>query len=413
MPIPREPGLDHTVAFLSEGYRFIPERVKRFGSDIFATRLMMSPAVCISGPEAAAEFYTPDRFTRVGAMPPHTLRLLQGPGSVQGLDGPAHRWRKRMFMDIVRPESVGRMVELFSEEWRQALRRWEKQDSVVLLHEVEDVLTRAACRWAGCPLTEEEAPDRAREFSAMIAGAGSIGARAVQGLRLRRRTERWAADLIEQTRRADISPPEGSALAVIARHRGEDDALLDTTVAAYELLNILRPSVAIGRFVTFAALALHDTPGARAFAEGDDRDLECFAHEVRRLYPFFPIIAGRVTKPFHWRDHAFGEGDWVILDLHGTNHDPRAWPEPDAFRPERFRTWEDSPYDFIPQGGGDYLTGHRCPGERTTIEVLKRAARLLATGMTYEVPQQDLGIDLSRLPAEPKSGFVMANVRGR
>ena len=42
------------------------------GSDIFATRLLGRPAVCVSGPEAAHMFWQPGRFTRRGALPPAT-----------------------------------------------------------------------------------------------------------------------------------------------------------------------------------------------------------------------------------------------------------------------------------------------------------------------------------------------------
>ena len=64
----------------------------------------------------------------------------------------------------------------------------------------------------------------------------------------------------------------------------------------------------------------------------------------------------------------------------------------------------------MPQGGGDYDTGHRCAGEWLTIALMKRAVRLLTTGMHYDVPEQDLRIDLSRLPAVPKSRFVIRDV---
>jgi len=37
--------------------------------------------------------------------------------------------------------------------------------------------------------------------------------------------------------------------------------------------------------------------------------------------------------------------------------------------------------------------------------------RLLTTAMQYDVPEQDLRIDLTRLPAIPESGFVISNVR--
>ncbi|MBD3244078.1 MAG: hypothetical protein GF331_26030 [Chitinivibrionales bacterium] len=31
--------------------------------------------------------------------------------------------------------------------------------------------------------------------------------------------------------------------------------------------------------------------------------------------------------------------------------------------------------------------------------------------MLYDIPEQDLSVSLSRIPAEPKSRFVIANVR--
>jgi fatty-acid peroxygenase len=101
----------------------------------------------------------------------------------------------------------------------------------------------------------------------------------------------------------------------------------------------------------------------------------------------------------------------VILDLYGTNHDPRSWEEPGTFRPDRFRDWNGSPFNLIPQGAGDFQNGHRCPGEWITIELLKSAVRLLTTEVSYDVPEQDLSIDLTRMPAEPKSRFVIRNVR--
>ena len=120
-----------------------------------------------------------------------------------------------------------------------------------------------------------------------------------------------------------------------------------------------------------------------------------------------------MLKEFEWRGHRFAQGDWVLLALYGTDHDGRSWDDPDSFRPDRFRRWDGSPFNFIPQGGGDFHTGHRCPGEWITIELLKRAVRLLVTAMSYDVPPQDLRIDLSRMPAIPNSGFAIANVRPR
>jgi fatty-acid peroxygenase len=100
----------------------------------------------------------------------------------------------------------------------------------------------------------------------------------------------------------------------------------------------------------------------------------------------------------------------VLLDLYGTNRDPRSWGDPEAFRPERFRGRDVGAFELVPQGGEDYYAGHRCAGEWVTIELTKRAARLLAASMDYDVPPQDLSVPLSWMPPAPKSGFVISGV---
>ena len=409
--IPRDGTLDGMPALLAEGYRFIPERCRRLGTDIFETRLMLRRAVCVQGPEAARMFYTPGRFTRRGALPPSTLRLLQDHGSAATLDGEAHRWRKALFLSLMAPAGLARLADLMEQEWRARILDWQGRDRVVLLEEVRAILCRAVCRWAGVPLTESAADARAAEFGAMIEGAGSAGPRALRGLLLRARTERWARRLVAEVREGRVRTPDDRALHRIAWHRDPAGRLLDVRVAAVELINLLRPTVAVDRFVVFAALALHQHPEYRRGVEADDEALTRFVQEVRRFYPFFPLVGGRVLEPFEWRGVRFERGAWVILDLHGTNHDPRAWSEPGRFRPERFLGWRGDPFTLVPQGGGDHRTGHRCPGEWATIEIMRRAVRLLATAMRYEVPEQDLRVDLSRMPAVPRSRFVIANVR--
>jgi fatty-acid peroxygenase len=402
---------DSTLALLREGYAFIPNRCRRHGTDAFETRLMLRKAICMMGEEAAEVFYEPDRFTRKGALPQTTLRLLQDQGSAQVMDGEAHRHRKRMFMSLMSPESIRELADATDDRWRAQIGKWEGMDRVVLHDEAQEILCRAVCEWAGVPLAESEARQRAREFAAMIDGAGAVGPRNWRGQLLRARTERWIQDIIEKVRTRELEVPEGSAAHVIAWHRDLHGELLDTEVAAVELINVLRPTVAVAWFVTFSALALHKHPECRQRLQSGDDYLELFVQEVRRFYPFFPFVGGRVRNEFDWRGRHFAKGTWVLLDLYGTDHDTRIWEDPEVFRPERFRQWDGSAFNFIPQGGADHYVNHRCAGEWITIELMKRAVRLLTESMHYEVPEQNLRIDLSRMPTIPKSRFVITNVR--
>ena len=410
--IPREKSFDSTLAFLREGYRFISNRCDRLNTDIFSTRITLTPVICLRGADAAGMFYGEDRFTRHGAMPKMTLRLLQDEGSVQALDDEAHRQRKRMFMGMMSDEAIAGIAVVFADEWRRALSRWENDGEVKMHDAVGNVLTRTALRWTGVPLAKEDIPRRKSELMAMIENAGSFGPSHIRARFQRRTAERWAADLIRTVRKGGIVIQDAAPLARIAHHRDIGGYQLADDIAAVELLNLLRPIVAIGRFIVFAALALHRHPLWRErFAKGDLDDLEPFVQEVRRHSPFFPVIGGRVRKAFTWRGYAFPEGHWVLLDLYGTNHDSRIWPEPGVFRPERFRNWPGDPNTLVPQGAGSFATGHRCPGERITIKLLKEAVRLMCQEMRYEVPAQDLTVELRCMPALPRSKFVIGNVK--
>jgi fatty-acid peroxygenase len=406
--IPRERTPDSSLALAREGFEFVTNRCRRLATDAFATRLMLKPVVCMQGAEAA-RFFTETPMTRRGAVPRPFFALVQDVGSVAALDGEMHRLRKRMFLDMMSDESLARLERISDAEWARAAERWRGADRVILLPAAEELLCRVACDWAGVPRVEPEIGRRAAELAAMVDGAGSIGPRNVHGHLRRRSAERWAAATIRGIRAGRVpagDPP--SPAAATARHRDADGCPLDETVAAVELLNLLRPIVATARFVAFAALALHRYPEAREAVGGGDAEHEtAFVHEVRRFYPFFPAIGGRTLVESEWRGEPLPCGQWILLDLYGTDRHPRSWEQPERFLPERFCDWPGDPYTFVPQGAGDHASGHRCPGEWATIALLQSAVRALTREIAYTVPDQDLRIRPGRIPPRPASGFVM------
>jgi fatty-acid peroxygenase len=357
-------------------------------------------------------FFADGRFTRRGALPPTSLTLLQDRKSVQWLDGEAHAHRKAMFLKIAEPSTVHVLVDAMERAWRKRLSGWRSAGEIRLQDEAEQLLGEAACEWAGLRLRPVEVRQRTREFVAMIEGAGAAGPRNWRGQRLRHANEKWARSVIEQFRAGTLSSPEDRPLAWVARHRDIEGRELPPAIAAVELINVLRPTVAVARYFTFAALALHQYPECRErIASGDEAYLGRFAQEVRRFYPFFPALGGRALEPFEWEGVRFPAHAWVLYDIHGTHHDAALWGDPEAFRPDRFlEVPPDAPW-FAPQGQGDFLRNHRCPGEPATLALVQRAAWLLVTSMRYEVPEQDLSIDLTRMPALPASRMRLRNVR--
>jgi fatty-acid peroxygenase len=412
--MPRESAFDSTLALLRHPYDFIAERARRHGSDVFETRLLLRRAICMTGRDAAELICDPERFVRHDATPDRINKTLLGEGGVQSLDGEAHRVRKQMFMSLMTPENIARLTEVAETEWHLAAERWALAERVVLYDELRRLLTRAVCAWAAVPLPDDAVDRRTAQLSALFEHAGSIGLQHWRARIERRRAEAWAAYLVRRVRAGELDPPGHPALHSVAGHREADGRLLDERVAAVELLNVLRPTVAVAVFITCAAIAIAQHPGCRArLAAREPGYAERFVQEVRRFYPFFPSIAARVRRGFDWRGYHFPRGRRIILDLYGTDHDPRIWALPETFDPDRFEDRDGSPYTFIPQGPGDHYANHRCPGEWITIALMQQAVTFLAGDLRYEVPPQDLTINRSKLPPLPGSRFVMTSVAMR
>jgi fatty-acid peroxygenase len=402
--------IDGTWRFLRDGYAFVSNRCRELGSDRFRTRLALVPFVCARGPAAAALVYDAGAFTRAGALPPTTLRLLQGRGSVQTLDDDRHRSRKALFMRLAAdPDRIAALVAAFREAWVEAAGEWRRRGRATAFVDFPPVFAKAARRWAGLPDAFIGDAVLTRALWSMIEASGSLGPRLAFALVRRNRLEARLRDLATRLREGDgagVDP--ASPLAAVARHADDPGGPLSVEHAAVEIVNLLRPIAAVARFAVFAALELGRRPDLRvAMAEGTLADREAFAEEVRRFHPFFPAIAGRARRTVDWDGHRFRPGDRLLVDLYGTNHHPGLHNHPEAFRTDRGLSWRDPGFSFAPQGAGDHATTHRCPGEAATVALLTETVGLLAADPVWRLPPQDLSVSLARLPARPRHGVRM------
>jgi fatty-acid peroxygenase len=187
-----------------------------------------------------------------------------------------------------------------------------------------------------------------------------------------------------------------------------DGARLRLEVAAVELVNVVRPTVAVAWLGVYAAWRLVQSPERGATL----RDPQArtarwhFADEVRRTAPFVPGLAGRVRHDATWQGRSLRAGDLVVLDVRGTSD--RVWWDPSVFRPERFAERTPGPFEHVPQGGGDPRHGHRCPGEPVAMSLLDRTLEQLA-GLEFEVSTRSP--DLRRIPTLPGGGLTVTRVR--
>jgi fatty-acid peroxygenase len=392
-------GRDQSLALLRRGYLFWDHLRARDGAEIVRARLLHERATAVRGAAAAQRFYEQPDTERSSALPKSLVKPLFGAGAVHTLDGHAHAHRKAMFNARLDATAVHAVVQDVSRAWDEAAPHWLGE--VDVFTEIAEMLFRAGCRWVG--LDARDAARRTHDMLALIDGFGAPSTRQLRARAARRRTNAWVAEHVQQARRS----PSGRLTPVdaVAAHRDTDGNLLDERTAAVEIINLVRPLVAVSWLVSGMAHAYDEEPKLRAdVLSGAVTPME-MAQEVRRTTPFVPFLATRPVRDLVWQGVPVPRGTLLVLDVWGTNHDPASWSDPEVFDPLRFRTTPVTPYNLVPQGGGDRHTGHRCPGEDLTLAVLMAIAPRLAAVEGSVVDRQP---GLRRMPPRPHCAVRVA-----
>ena len=412
--IPHVQSLNGIRDFINEGYLFIQNRVEQYNSDIFETSILGKTVVFLSGGESAKVFYNPVLFQRNHATPKRIQKTLFGIDAIQTMDGKEHIHRKKLFMSLMTKPYENKLCELVMRQWTTTFENLidSNKTDITLFHITREVLCKAACNWAGVPLKESEIQARADDFTAMVDAFGAVGPRHWNGRLARTRTEEWIKGFIEDVRNGSLEVDKESPIYKMSFHREIDGELLDSQMAAIELINIIRPIIAISIYIVFAMTALYEHPQYKdKLTDSNSKDFEMFSLEVRRYYPIAPFLGALVKNDFAWKDYVFKKDTLVILDIYGTNHESKFWTNPYEFNPERFNNWKGNKFNFIPQGGGSVNEGHRCPGEGITMKIIKISLDFLINSIDYKVPEQDLSYSLVKMPTLPESGYIMTDIR--
>lgn len=413
--IKKDKGLDNSLKVLKQGYLYTSNQRKRLGTDIFETRALGGTKfVVLNGKEGAELFYDNEKIQREGMLPKRLVNTLFGKGAIHTIEGKKHIDRKALFMSLMTEGNLQYVRELTRNYWLTNTQRMENMGQVNVYRESIVLLTRVGIRWAGVQAPEEDIERIATDMDIMIDSFKAIGT-AFKGYKsskdARRRVEDWLEDQIIQTRKGNIHPPEGTALYELSHWEDYKGNPMDSRTCAIDLMNTFRPLIAINRFVAFGMLAMYENPVTVEKIKTEPDYAYKFSQEVRRFYPFVPFLPGMAKEDINFKGYQIEKGTRLALDIYGTLHDENVWENPNEFRPERFENWDGSPFDLIPQGGGDYWTNHRCAGEWITIIIMEETMKYFASRVTYDVPEQDLTVDLNSIPGYIKSGFIIENVR--
>lgn len=421
---------DRTLELVTKGYRFtdrlLGSAVRPGSARRAPMKLLGSPALVVRGAEGVRLFYDTERMQRTGAMPAIIGGGLFGKGSLHGMDGEEHRNRKAIFVRAAMdPDALRELMADAQREWTAYIdREWVAGEGGTVYDAAVDVYGRSILRWAGIEADEGTLTRLSRWEAQIVDGFAVLGPAYVLQKVRRRQCDSWFEEHVRRARAGEVPVRPGSALDLVLAHRELDGQPLSDHLAAVEIQNVVRPTIAVARFAAFLALAFHEHPDVRervsdeVVARGTTVDgpyATAVSQEVRRYYPFVPVLPAVARHDLEFEGARVAGGDRVLVDIFGTNRDAEHWSEPDRFDPERFTgdgadlAWSDH---FLPQGGGRPETGHRCPGELVTVGLLALTAAELSR-LDADLPEQDLSYPMHRMPTAPVSKVRFVDVRRR
>ena len=111
--------------------------------------------------------------------------------------------------------------------------------------------------------------------------------------------------------------------------------------------------------------------------------LDATLKEVLRLRPVVPVVGRVLQKPFKLAGYDFPEGTRVAASIYLAQRNPEIYPEPEAFRPERFLGITPDPAAFLPFGGGL----RRCIGAAFALYEMKIVLGTLLALVDFELAQ--------------------------
>jgi len=383
---------------------------RRFG-DAFSVTFtgFTSPMVMLSEPAAIQALYTNPKH----ALPPgRSIALLpiMGPRSVLLLEGADHLARRRAML----PPFHGERMQAYESTVRDIAARevdsWQDGAELALHPRMQAVTLEVILR-AVFGVTDEERRERLRELLPQLLASTSSVSLQFKVL-ISRRFERFdplsflrqlSAEIDEllfaeiAERRADPQlDARQDILSLLALARFEDGGGMSDQELRDQLLTLLlagHETTATGLAWTADLLVRNPHVLERLTNEldagQDDAYLRAVISESLRLRPVVPLAGRRLTSGLEVNGYTLPAGTDVTPAIWLTHTRPDVYPEPYAFRPERFLGERPTTYGWVPFGGGV----RRCLGAafaememRVVLTEMLRRRKLQAAAPRAERP---------------------------
>jgi len=385
-PGSRMPAALQTIGWWNRPTGYAEHLRKRYGKRFTMRLLGQPPSVILSDPEDVRALLTAPPEVLHPGEGAFILEPIVGPNSVILLDEAPHMEQRKLMLPAFHGDRMQRLTGLMAELTERELDSWPVGEPVALHPRLQgltlDIILRAVFgldegsrlerlrERLGAILTFGDSPLSMLPFlQSALEGRGRFG----RFERDRDEVDRELFALIDERRRDDRERDNVLAMLIAAEHSDGSrmskeeirDELVTALVAGHE-------TTASSLAFAFEQLARVPQARERLAADEDGSYLEATVNEVLRRRPVLPQPEPRLVKQeIEIGGWTYQPGVVLFASAYLIHHDPEIYPDPYAFRPERFVGVKPGTYTWLPFGGGR----RRCIGAAFALQEMRIVLR--------------------------------------
>ena len=419
-PGPPLPRFVQTAGFMLGGARFLEACRRRYGGAVTFGTLFDQRFVMVFDPDLVKQVFQGSGDQLHAGEANSLLGPILGRRSVLLLDGAEHLRHRRLLL----PPFHGRRMLAHTGTMRESTDReidsWPVGQPFALLGSMQSLTLRVILRavFGYEPGAEEEElrrrlramveplsrPRGLLMISALVRGRGDRKAAREFEARKRAVDEILYAEIARRRREPDLAERDDVFSALLLAEDDEGRRLTDPEVRD-ELLTLLlagHETTATGLAWTLDLL-LHEPRVLAVATEREERYLDAVVKEALRIRPVIPGV-GRVVReqPYRLNGYEVPVGVEINPSIRTIHRRADLYPDPGAFRPERF-LGPDSPdtYTWVPFGGGT----RRCLGASFALTEMRIVlARILERAQLKAADEHTAKAQFRAITLAPKGG---------
>ena len=371
IPGSRAPGLVQLLNYGRDPLGFLSAQQRRFG-DIFAIRFpYFGRIVYVAEPSLVKALFTGDPAVfHAGEANASVLEPALGPNSVLTLDDGPHLRQRKLLLPPFHGERIERYGELIRGVTRREMESWPVGEPFALRPHTQRI-TLAVIMRAVFGVHDERRLARFEglidEFARRVGLVASIpplrrnlGGLSPWGrfLRSRQALDAFIYEEIALRRAEAETEARDDVLSLLLGARDEQGEAMNDRELRDEMVTVLgagHETTATG--LAWAVERLAHNPAVLAklrdsLAAGEEDYLAATVRETLRARPVIVDVGRKLTAPATIGGHELRAGTFVLAAIAALHYREDSFPEPEAFRPERFLEAKPDNYAWIPFGGG-------------------------------------------------------------